>query len=365
MRLRVVVLALVGLAVLGCTAEADPPSSPAPDEIVLRLQDFDDGWEIGDDSTCSPYGREGLNRTAVAIVSEDPPSHCFRQFERPAESGDGWLQVDSEVLIFSSEDVAQRALAVIEEFLEYSGHPDLQRSNQDPLGLGDEARWLTSVSSQEPRWTVAAWRGGAVVNAVAVAGYSDAEGVARQFAEKQQTRLHDPEPASNADTEDAQAALNRGDLGVSVFWLGETFEPGSGLPVATIARSYARLGPGDGPGNNLQIEYDTADGDPGPRLWLWTPGRWDAFLQSEMGALSIESACGDPEVIELDDRRIEIHEVGDPVSGESCGGFVGHVYFDDVVVAINIPICRMCRPTPGPYGSDRGIEAAGRGLTPR
>ncbi len=100
------------------------------------------------------------------------------------------------------------------------------------------------------------------------------------------------EPASIGYVEkDPLEPLNRPDLGVTVYWLGESFAPGGGLPDLKVAGvEIPSCGPFDaskptppgficGPGYKFILNYRLASDDFGPPVLTiqeWTAADWDA-----------------------------------------------------------------------------------------
>jgi hypothetical protein len=213
----------------------------------------------------------------------------------------------------------------------------------------------------------------------------------RSLAEAQQKRSKNAQPLLAADNDDRTVTLERSDLGVPVYWLGLDFTP-SGLPPATLADTAGPLGPGSSPGNRLKIDYrpiqPAAAAMGGIEPAVWEPAAWAAFTRSELGDLSTQPPCGDPQVIQLADRRVEVHapgtDTGPPLSNppppsltqppvdasnsveDRCPrNYVGQVYFADAVVVINGINCLACGYAAGPYNSAAAIEAIARGLVRR
>jgi hypothetical protein len=363
-----------------------------PEDIVLRLSDLPAGFKMGDDTACGPLGTEGMGPQLKALTLQDHPLACYRQFERPHVSGDpGRVElIESTAVIFSSGTRASAALASLEGLLQYLG-TESAGSATTQVQIGDESRTLLvrELNSDE-KGILIAWRSGPVLSYVRIGGLPSGNPLdyAADLARIQQARVLHPVPASPADTDDRAAALDRPALGVPVYWLGLDAAPSGTLPGLKLARSEGPIARGSGPGHSVQIEYEADPGKVAVILTIWRRDAWDSYLGSQLGDLATAPPCHQPRVIQLADRRIEVHPPSVPglnptpappttpalgpqsftatpvaTSATLCPpGYVGHVYFQDAVVAINIPFCMTCVTPQGPYNSDEGIETSARAL---
>lgn len=206
------------------------------------------------------------------------------------------------------------------------------------------------------------------------------------------------EPASIGYVEkDPAAALNDPDLGVTVYWLGRRFDPGSGLPPLVLDDALATTTPGSGPGSRAKIDYRG-----GVVLLLWRPEDWARFAQTPLGRLEWDSPCARTREIALPRGRAVIFMTYEPErrpplatpvavrpgetpppwptptpvpfsalfpngcpTGRDFDRFLAHVYFEDAVVTVNIPFCFACVGGFGPYDTLEGMEAVVTGLRPR
>ena len=93
----------------------------------------------------------------------------------------------------------------------------------------------------------------------------------------------------------------------------------------------------------------------GVTLDLWKPEAWERFKGTKLGKLG---RCARPVAVEVEDGRAEVCE---------AQHWLAHVYYDEVVVAVNMAYCYTCggRPAGDPYNSRDGMEAVVRGLRRR
>lgn len=117
----------------------------------------------------------------------------------------------------------------------------------------------------------------------------------------------------------------------------------------------------------------------GLTLDLWSPARWERFRRLRIGRLVWDSPCARRTTLGLAEGRAEIFEgysasipLRPPCPDRPPDRVIAHVYFEGVVVAVNMPYCYTCAARPpglaDPYDSVSGMEAIARGLrlrTPR
>lgn len=389
----VVAVALAGLVVLSSSDEAP---EPVPlEQTLIRLSDLPAGYSIGDDSGCGALTPEGRPPALDAILGMNFPPVCSIELQRPHRD-QGPHSIVSAAVELPSVDTASQVMTVL---------PELGRRvigtaidlESEPYDFEDGAAIMEfrDVNTQE-EGIVLGWRSGGRINLISVAGDAqpDILTFTRGLADVQQKRAGKAEPLKPQDTDDRTVALDRSDLGVQVYWLGLDFAP-AGLTQMTLHEAFGPMPAGSSPGNKVKIDYRRADGDPRPdagiHLAIWLPGDWNAFVGTELGDLSTQPPCGEPQVIQLSDRRIEIHapgpetprpplaqpQVGTPPQDSSSGNpvsaaevacprnYVGLVSFSDAIVVINGINCFACGGRGGGYDSAAGIEAIGRALQKR
>ena len=183
---------------------------------------------------------------------------------------------------------------------------------------------------------------------------------ASDLAEKQRHRIESPSEPAKQD--DRTVGLDDPAIAVPVYWLGLEFEA-DGLPKLELYRG-DNLG-GSGPGDEVKIDYS---GDKSSTtLDLWKPDRWEQFKRTRLGRISWDKPCARRSRLNVRGGRAEIY--GGYSRG--CSGepdhWLAHVYYPDVVVAVNMAYCYSCggRPATDPYNSRRGMEAVVRGLVRR
>ncbi len=182
---------------------------------------------------------------------------------------------------------------------------------------------------------------------------------------------------------DPLAALDDPTLDVTVYWLGERFEPGGDLPAVEI---YEALGPrpaGGGPGDQVMIEYQPVGVDGtsfGFYLQLLTPDTWES-QGSKLGSDLWQNPCVETEEIEVDGGTATIYQTYEPAadgslpaSADACpdgahNRFMTIVDYGDTMLTINAPLTlqasgRGNESASDPYDSLEGMRAIVDGLHP-
>ncbi len=396
----------LGALAFGLFSSDDEKGEATLEESVLRLSDLARGYSIGDDgNACGPLTPEGRPQSLDTILGMTFPQACYNQFER----FDGFQPEVIETAVVELETVAmaQRAIAVAPALGRYLlGSPE--DAEPQPYDFGDEALLYEYVDGNGNPNLVLMWRSGSRISMIGQQGspLPDPLSSILTLAKKQQSNGGTPRPLTATDADDRTVVLDRTDLGVPVYWLDDRFEPAGTLPALALSRGFGPLVQGSSSaGNKVQIDYDepymltpSPQGLPAPDTWvrltIWETTAWETFLQSELGDLATAAPCGEPTVIQLADRRIEIHapiegqsptlpgvpNLGerssdrrdrtlppDPNGSNQCPpNYVGHVYFSDAVVAINLAISFASGgPGGGAYNTAAGVEAVGRALKKR
>jgi hypothetical protein len=339
--------------------------SAAPQALVLRLGDLPRGYQYGDDSACGiASATEGDWPKLDPLFASERPDSCAMELEwvwagRPPYSNGLW----SAAYRFHSDEAAHRAFEARDELASFTG--DLGVKRREPFQLGDEAELLRGRGLNNPASGVV-WREDEIVGVLVVEPAKD--DAARKLARKQQQRIERPSPVSPQELEnDTELQLDDPTVKLPVYWLGRSFDPPGALP--RLELELANVG-GNGPGQTIQLWYRG-----GVTLDTWEPGTWARFRRTLLGRLIWDSPCAHKKVVPVKGGRAEIfmgygepEPVGRPCPKRPRDRAIAHVYYDGLVVAVNLPYCYMCaRPTgkPNPYNSVEGLETAVRSLRVR
>jgi hypothetical protein len=327
--------------------------------MMLRLADLPKGFRYGDDAACGEVGTtEGSDPELDRFIIETRPRACLGEFNRHYGEEPG--QVQSAIFRFGSGADAERAWERRKRL--FGSYSSIFITSERPRGefVGFASKGLNEPGAGET------WRDGSLVVAVYEEGLAGDPGqrFARDLAEKQRRRIESPSDPVQEEEDDREVGLDHPSISVPVYWLGGRFEPGEGLPPLELYEGL-HLGPGGGPGNDVKIDYSAEGG--GVHIDLWKPDTWRTFKTTRLGKMIWSSRCVRRSELAVAGGRAEIY--GGYSKG--CSGepdhWLAHVYYDDVVVAVNMAYCYMCggRPRTDPYNSREGMEAVVKGLTRR
>lgn len=354
-------LLLAVLVAAGCGGDGGGSSTEQDaklEAMTLRLADFPEGFVYGDDSGCGGTATtEGSEPGVDDFLIETRPELCSVDFSR---SWGGRPQGVRTVLFrFKSEEQAQRAWELRKPLLgAYNGIVLTTERPGEGEAVAFDSSGLNNPGAGE------AWRDDRLLVAVyeeGVGGGPDRE-FAAELADKQRSRIESPSiPIKPED--DREVGLDDPAIAVPVYWLGREFAPAD-FPKLEFYRG-DNLGGGHGPGAEVKIDYTGKRSS--TTLDLWDPARWAQFKQTRLGRISWDRPCVRRSRLELPGGRAEIY--GGYSKG--CSGepdhWLAHVYYPDVVVAVNMAYCYMCggRPPTDPYNSREGVEALVKGLRHR
>ena len=144
-------------------------------------------------------------------------------------------------------------------------------------------------------------------------------------------------PSDPVEEDDREIALEDPAIATPVYWLGREFEP-AGLPKLELDRAdHLR---GEGSGNEVKIDYQSDGG--GVNLDLWKPEAWRTFKTTRLGRMIWSSQCARRSELNVEGGRAEIYGG----YSQGCAGepdhWLAHVYYDEVVVAVNMAYCYAC-----------------------
>jgi len=356
-------LLLAVLVAAGCGGDGGGSSTEQDaklEAMMLRLADLPEGFGYGDDRGCGEVGTtEGQEPELDEFLIETRPELCSGHFGRAWGGEPGSVQ--TAIYRFRTEDEARRGWELRTTlFGAYSGiFITNERPNDE--GIAFDSKGLNAPGAGE------VWQDGRLVVAVYEEGLNGAEGrgFARDLAEKQRRRIESPSVPDEREEDDRTVALDDPDLPLPVYWLGERYEPGGGLPSLDLASASNVGAPGNGPGNELKLDYGGEGGT--VNVDVWEPERWRRVKATRFGRLIWSVPCARRSELDVSGGRAEIY--GGYSKG--CGGepdhWLAHVYLDGAVVTVNMAYCYACggRSRTDPYNSRQGMEAVAHGLRRR
>jgi hypothetical protein len=380
---------LPGLAVVAALLAAAPAAAATrtdPQDVVLRLADVGAGYVVGDDGGCgSSFGREGTPRPLRRLERRHRFRGCGIEFD------EAWAppgaqrppDVESHAYVFRDSTGAAAALRVGPSLLEFTVGPRRTSFVRRPPArpIGDEGVLLetdSALAEGRPRRPGVAvmWRTGRVLAFVFAAGADEA--TALVLAERQQARLEAPTPLGPRENDDLEVPLDDPRIAGLVHWLGRSHDPPGRLGPLRLADVYR-----SGPGWAAALRYAG-----GVWLGVWRPRAFARFKRSRFGRLVWHSPCARSTRLDLGQRRAVIYSGYGPPNGDPfprpgpirlapgiesgpCperkrDRVLAHVYLEDAVVTVNIPICFFCIAAGrGPYNTEAGMKAVIRALQPR
>ena len=341
-------LLLVALAA-GCGSDGSVGGEidlSEPAAMMIRLSDLPEGFRFGEDRDCGQVGTtEGNEPELDQFLIATRPRACFGDFSR--EWGGEPATVQTVLFVFDSDDDARRAWELRKTLFANFGRILITTEQGHHDAVTFDSNGVLKPGAGE------AWRDGRLVVAVYEEGLGGEQGrdFAADLALKQQRRIENPSDPTEED--DREIGLEDPAITIPVYWLGRGFDP-EGLPRLTLYRG-EHVGRGRGPGSDVKIDYDAEGG--GVTLDLWKPPAWRRFAETRLGKLA---GCARPERVEIEGGRAEICEA-------HPDHWLAHAFYDEVVVAVNMPYCHSCvgRPSGDPYNSREGMEAVVKGLSRR
>jgi hypothetical protein len=324
---------------------------------------------IGDDSGCGQISPEGSSEALVQYITGEWPRFCRRQLEYVCQTRpeDFPLSVTSATVFLSSDEKASDGMDLVPSMLNWTTFALSASERTEELDIGDEAAAYDTEEVSGHAGVLVAWRNGSVLNFVEVVGApkTDALFQAEALAQAQNERFANPKKPEPEDTDDTLVLLNCGDSDLPVYWLGEDFSSDSLLPEVHLSEARGPAQIDSGPGDTYSLTYETAEGETAFTLSVWTSDQWDAFLATELGKYATSRPCTLPDVIDLDDRKIEVHRPTDGCSQR----YIAHVLFPDTIVTIDVPVGLCCvgppEGTAAEFDTPAALEAIARALKKR
>ncbi len=313
---------------------------------MLRLTDVPPGYMIGDDSGCGQVAEEGSNYVLMQYIEGEWPRFCRRQLEYVCQDrpNDFPLSVTTGVVFLSSEEKASDGMEILPSLANWMMPSVSAKERTDKVEIGDEAVAYNTEEVDDHTGVLIAWRNGSVLNFVKVVGApkDDALFQAEALAQAQNERFTNPKAPKPEDTDDTTVLLDCGASELPVYWLGKDFSS-QGLPDTHLEEARGPDQIDSGPKDTYSLTYATEDGETAFTISVWTSDQWDAFLATDLGKYATMRPCGQPEVIKVEGRTIEIHS-----PAEGCSQrYMAHVLFPDAVVTVNVPegLCCVGPPT--------------------
>ncbi|HVQ59121.1 MAG TPA: hypothetical protein VMS60_09485 [Solirubrobacterales bacterium] len=235
--------ALVLLATAAQADDFDEIELTQSSRYLLRLTDLPSGYEF-DDGECGPVELDDPSPTLAAFIRQFRPEGCLFTYERlfraPGE-GPSSAFVSTAAIAAPSVGVAEMAAATVTDLIGYLTEDTGGYTEAAPAAtLGEVTRvFHVKVDADETeggqdRLSVLFWRDGAVLAALIASGktFAAADRVAFPLGARQQAHIDNPSRYTAAEADDSLVELDDPRIRTPVYWLGEKFAPGHGLPSA-------------------------------------------------------------------------------------------------------------------------------------
>lgn len=357
--------------------------------LLLRLHDLPLGYRLLDFGTPEqPSPFFGCYRIEPAeprprlasFLERYEPRGCmavyYRLFRVPG-GGPAPLLVGSAASELGSVEGVEAGLAASRELLGHLFEEELPQEAPPPEVVGDATRlfhWRDAgLVSDEETVSVVVWRWGGSVGLVLTADERTAasDETALELARRQQKHLESPTPYLPAERDDSEVPLEDPALRVPVYWLGETFEPGHGLPRLRLAESES-IAKDDLEDPRVTLLYANRLGSQpaqGLEIDTWTRRQWRERREFRQPPFSL--SCRKTRRLDLRRGYAVLYRGVEP--GFACRGPrrpFGHmaaVHVDGIViVAATRSFCENCGAAAnGPYNSFHGMATIARGLERR
>jgi hypothetical protein len=364
--------------VSGAGAEPRSPEDPA-ERLVLRLPDLPPGYfsyapEGSDfELICEPLDPSDPGPALATFVRRYSPQGCmgiYLRFYRVPGLAPSAELVGTGAVDVGSTAAAEAGLALAPEILSRLTEETLSEV-ATTAAVGDATRlfhWPHAPSffyRTQRNGSFLVWRSGGVLAAVlASAGSLEAsDRIAEGLARRQQAHIENPTPYTRAERNTSEVGLDDPALTLPVYWLGRSFNPGHGLPVARLESGGRAHYYGHGlSGQKVELQYSKE-----LNLSSWTKAGWRRFLAAPEGREIFAQRCLRSTDVAVDGGRATIYtghvEGFPPCAGDSPRRFFAVVHQAGIVVGVRISNCRDCpEPARESYNSLAGMKAAVRAL---
>lgn len=387
-----IALALASWRALGggndaAVASVSAGPTPVAQNLLLRLHDLPLGYRSSGGSPeftlpgCGAIEPAEPRPRLAAFIDRFSPAGCttlyVRLFRVPGAGGPAPLAVGTGALEAGNVEGAEAGLAASRELLSHLLGDELPREVPPPETIGDATRlyrWEHGglFEPDERSSSFLVWRSGTVVASIFVAGGSAAanDQAAIELAPRQQKRIEVRTLYTPAEADDSEVPLEDPALQVPVYWLGDTFTPGRGLPRLRLADTFSTTHPfpGEPLAGLLYTDHLSFNRAEMVELYLRTPRQWKALRAT--GGLPFGLRCPKPHALNLPSGHAVVY-VGryqrPRCSERGPKGYAAVIRFPGVVVtAERADTCEDClRAFDSPYDSFKGMATIARSLEPR
>lgn len=372
---KALALAVALVLLAAPTAEAAPKPSgklrAGAMETVLRLHDLPPGYVISDSSceTWSPAeeDRGPLDRWILKYWPEGCDFTYEQLFQVPSLSPSPPVAV-TQVTNTPSEPSAEIGFGLILRELTDESDPEVDDGGTISIGPAGPVAHIFRVRFRSTFGTALFWRQGRLIAGVASHGMKPAENdqAALHLAQIQQGRIEAPSPYTEAERDDREVPLDDPALEVPVYWTGNPFRPGRGLPATRLEKAFRIEGRHEGrTAQKLNVYYDDFS------LGTWTRQSWKRYKRDSVGDRNLRPHCTRTTAVDLKHGHATVYAgYGRGRLGACPTGppdrYWAIAHIGRAVVGVDFIHCTLCfEPDIGPYNSLRGMKTILRSLTLR
>jgi hypothetical protein len=301
---------------------------------------------------------------------------CFATYVRvfPLEDSPAYHVVGTGAIDTGSSTVAMAGLAVAPQLLSHLFSDEVPEEVPAPETIGDETRLFHIANfpifgDEHPEASLLGWRSGSVLAAIFVQGgdaaTNDREAV--ELARIQQQRIESPAPYIPAERFDREAGFEDPAIGVPIYWLGRTFDPGGSLPTAKLEGAITPGSSSGGlPGKKLDVYY-THD----LNLSTWTAAGWRKFSTTSEARRLMGLPCTKTAQVQLSNGSATIYAAPRRQSTRCASNPPVHYFavaeIGGTTIAVNLESCPRCNSAAdgSAYNSIGGMKAVVKALQPR
>lgn len=376
------VVAIASIATVGAlraSGAGGPPEDPT-ERLVLRLHDLPPGYfplrlSAGDGTefSCEDLDPSDFSPKFASFVRRFSPQGCFglyvRVYRIPGVETSGTV-VGTEALDAGSDEVAETGFSLADQLLERRSENETPEEVAPTATVGDSTRlfhWKRGPKIFPGRFVSSlVWRSGTVLNTVfAVAdSFATSDVIVAGLAQRQQAHVEHPTRYTRAERDTSEIGLDDPGLKLPVYWLGRSFAPGHGLPVARLeAAGDARYVGERLDGPELELKYSHS-----LELDAWTRSRWKRFVATRTVREFFTEPCLESTRLGLPDRRATIYAGNDedfrPCEEHRPKFFVAVVHLGGLVITVRPNAsCRNCpERAHSSFNSLAGMKAVVRSL---
>jgi hypothetical protein len=344
----VVLLGLLLVVVAGAAGAASPRAQIG---MLLRLHELRGGYTVGDEFGCAGLSPEGAKPRLATFLEHHLVGACEAEYDRryalPGKGPDPPLVV-SVVLDLGSPATARSAAAVLPELVGRWTGNIVPKEGRSAVSIGAETRLFhgkANVLGHGRPGSILTWRQGRLIGMTLVAGeagHADDQ-IAADLARLQRSHMKKPTPYPARERDDVTVPLENPAITLPIYWLGRSFDPGTGDKPLPLTSAFGPLLEGEAPeGTKLELWYEQGD----LHLGTWTPESWGTYTAGKLGHELLAWHCTKKTDLQVPEGTAAIYS-GYKKNYGACPSeppnvFAAVVERGGVVIGMGLPACYTC-----------------------